>query len=128
LGSCCDEFIRQHTAIGNHLYDYSKPAFAGLRKADTGRLWVLVAANFIRQYTAIGNRLHDHPKPACAGLRKADIGRLWVFVAANLFGNTRRLEIACTTIRNLPSQVRAKPTSVGFGFLSRRIHSATSGD
>jgi small subunit ribosomal protein S6 len=36
------------------------------------------------------------------------------------------LEIASTTTRNLPTQVRTKPTLVGFGFLSRRIYSATS--
>jgi hypothetical protein len=36
------------------------------------------------------------------------------------------LEIASTITRNLPAQVRAKPTTVGFGLLSRRIYSATS--
>jgi hypothetical protein len=87
LGFCRGEFIRQHTAIGNHLYDNPKPTCAGSRKADTGRLWVLIAANFIRQYTAIGNHPYDNPKPACAGSRKADIGRLRVLVATNSFGN-----------------------------------------
>jgi hypothetical protein len=55
------------------------------------------------------------------------IPRLGRFVFIDIFltclhrCDTRRLEITCATIRNLPAQVRAKPTLVGFGFLSRRI-------
>jgi predicted protein tyrosine phosphatase len=59
-------------------------------------------------------------KPAYAGSRKADDvlvlsqakNRLRVLVATNLFGNTRRLEIASTTIRNLPAQVSCQADAV----------------
>jgi hypothetical protein len=33
------------SAIGNRLHDYPKPAYAGSRKADDGRLGVFVATN-----------------------------------------------------------------------------------
>jgi hypothetical protein len=34
-----------YIAIGNRLHDHPKPAYAGSRKADDGRLWVFVATN-----------------------------------------------------------------------------------